>query len=70
MKSSAIGLKTRLYSCSIPVKKGRFITVSSEVSGDTWRSKAILTRFPDALCENMEGAARSTRLSALCHTLS
>ena len=48
--------QTRLYSCSIPVKKGRFITVNS-VSGDAERGNAILTRFPDALCENMEGAA-------------
>ncbi len=46
----------RLSAQGIPHTSGRFITVNS-VSADRQRGAMLLQRYPDALCENMEGAA-------------
>ena len=45
-----------LQSAGIVWKRGRFITVCC-ASGDRARGDMLLARYPDALCENMEGAA-------------
>ncbi len=46
----------RLSAHGIAHTIGRFITVNS-VSADRQRGAMLLQRYPDALCENMEGAA-------------
>lgn len=46
----------RLDAAGIAHTGGRFITVSC-VSADRQRGAMLLKRYPDALCENMEGAA-------------
>ena len=49
-------LHQQLGAFGIPCSSGRFITVSC-VSADRQRGAMLLQRYPDALCENMEGAA-------------
>ena len=46
----------QLGAAGIVCSSGRFITLSC-ASGDKERGDMILARYPDALCENMEGAA-------------
>ena len=46
----------RLADLGIPCRSGVFVTVNC-ASGDRERGDMLLARFPDALCENMEGAA-------------
>lgn len=46
----------RLADLGIPCRRGVFVTVNC-ASGDRERGDMLLARFPDALCENMEGAA-------------
>ena len=49
-------VEKQLLAAGISCTNGRFITVNC-VSGDKARGNMILQRYPDALCENMEGAA-------------
>ncbi len=49
-------MQRRLDNAGIAHMSGRFITVGC-VSGDRARGELLLDRYPDALCENMEGAA-------------
>ncbi|MDO5673940.1 MAG: futalosine hydrolase [bacterium] len=49
-------MRRQLGAFGIACTSGRFITVSC-ASGDREHGNMILGRYPDALCENMEGAA-------------
>ncbi|AVD71420.1 futalosine hydrolase [Desulfobulbus oralis] len=49
-------IRSRLEEAGFPVETGPFVTVSC-ASGDRDRADLLLARYPDALCENMEGAA-------------
>ena len=49
-------IRSRLEEAGLPVETGPFVTVSC-ASGDRVRADLLLARYPDALCENMEGAA-------------
>lgn len=49
-------LEECLKRAGIATTSGRFITVNC-VSADRQRGAMLLKRYPDALCENMEGAA-------------
>ncbi|NLZ17511.1 MAG: futalosine hydrolase [Desulfobulbaceae bacterium] len=55
-ESLRLRVEKQLAAAGIISTSGRFITVSS-VSGDRARGNMVLQRYPDALCENMEGAA-------------
>lgn len=51
-----LGMHNQLGARGITCTSGRFITVSC-ASGDKECGNRVLARYPDALCENMEGAA-------------